>query len=99
METVEENLRTLKKSTTPLINFMQLPIVGGLFQGMIGTFAKNKMSTALMSNFPGPFKQCTFMGLPVTELGFTGGLLRGNQGELRISTAKVYSVFGIANTP
>lgn len=82
---MDKYLKNLKKSTVPIMAFMLMPFVGGLFSWMLRFLIKNRSTTVMFSNMPGPrYEVKDAMGYALKDTMFSVGLGPGTLGKLLI---------------
>ncbi|CAG7691929.1 unnamed protein product [Allacma fusca] len=75
----DSNLRSLKKSTLPVMNKLLHQTSGAMPACIVKGFQKNVFATALISIFPGPKKTAYLLGNPMTDITFATSC-HGNSG-------------------
>ncbi|CAG7825296.1 unnamed protein product [Allacma fusca] len=80
IEEVAAELERQRTSSVPLSMFISGPIFGALPASVIKATYKNYATTAVLTSMPGPDRVIDFLGCPLDDVVFGGGLLRGNCG-------------------
>ena len=76
---MDKNYTNLKRSTAPHVYFAKVPLIGALPTWGMVPFCINKLSTCLISNFPGTPEVPIFPdGTKVLDMMFNAGLGEGN---------------------
>ena len=79
---MDKYLKSLKRSTVPTMAFLLMPFVGGLFSWMLRFLIKNRSTTVMFSNMPGPrYEVKDAMGYTLNDTMFSVGLGPGTLGK------------------
>ncbi|CAG7821675.1 unnamed protein product [Allacma fusca] len=80
LDDVTAELERQRKSSVPISMFMAGPIFGALPAALIKATFKNYATTAVLTFMPGPDRVIDFLGCPLDDMIYGGGLLAGNCG-------------------
>ncbi|CAG7829861.1 unnamed protein product [Allacma fusca] len=81
LQMMDKYLKNLKRSTVPIMAFLLMPFVGALFSWMLRLLVKNRNTTVMFSNMPGPkYEVKDSMGYTLKDTMFSVGFGPGNLG-------------------